>query len=136
MLPFLFSVNLSCFRLGTLLLILPSCMAVENLAPSSQHASCRPAANICSGNPHLATFPTKSHLHTIQNHYMPAPYAGHGPLLLALPEGAPPHSCFGTSNSENSGASPFLDQMKLQGQLLPDLVTRCAEQLSIFQEAL
>lgn len=98
-------------------------MAVENLAPSSQHASCRPAAKICSGNPHLFTFPLKNHLHTIQNYYMPAPYAGHGPLLLALPQGAPSHSCFGTSDSENEGAVLFLDQIKQQGQLLPDLVT-------------
>lgn len=44
-----------------LLLILPPCTAVESLAPSSQHARCRPAAKICSG-------PLPGHLSTEKPH--------------------------------------------------------------------
>lgn len=86
MLPFLSSVNLSA-------------LSEAHCFPSCHHALlCRTWLHLLNMQvvsllqrsalgPHLGTFPLKSHLHTIQIHCMPAPYAGRGSLLLALPQG-------------------------------------------------
>lgn len=122
------------FQVRPTLLILPSCTAVENLAPSL-HASCRPAAKICSGSSpgHLSAekpppyYSDSLHACTICRAWS---------FAACLSPGPPPRSCFGTSDSENEGAGLFLNQTRLQGQLIPDSVTRGAEQVSISQEAL